>query len=481
MRILFASMPADGHFNPLTGIAVNLADRGHDVRWYAGPAYGAKLDRLGMRWFPYQRATEIMAGNLNDLFPERAGLKGPRLISFELDTFFVSQVENHFQDLVHIRKDWSFDALVCDGAMYAEQLVAESLSVPVFAVGLTMVMPDAQGPPPFFGLRPARTPVGRLHHAIVRRMLAGAMKAGTTHYNEILAEHGIAPIRPDGFPHEPMLRTRRVFLNGSPGLEFPGYEPLANAEYVGPLVPARAAKSPGAALPDVVVDVSTRVVAVSQGTVDNTDPGKLMIPTIEALKDTGYVVVATTAGAQTEALRARFPFRNVVIEDYIDYDDLFPHVDVFVTSGGLRQQPRRLPARRARRRRRQARGQERRQRPSRLQPARHRPAQRTPQTGRDPYRGPDRPRRPDLRRERRKAARGTPRIRPDRHDRERHHGGVGRRGCSRPQAGAYTQGSLRSRNVGSPMASALTCSITACVSAGGSLRSPSRAASSEEK
>ena len=334
MRVLFASMPADGHFNPLTGIAVHLADRGHDVRWYAGPEYGAKLDRLGMRWFPYRRATEVMASNLNDLFPERAGLRGPRLISFELDTFFVSQVENHFEDLVSIRQEWSFDALVCDGALYAEQLVAESLQVPVFAVGMTMVMPDAQGPPPFFGLRPARTPVGRLHHAIVRRMLASGMKAGTTHYNEILAGYGIAPIRPDGFPQEPMLRTRRVFLNGSPGLEFPGYQPLANAEYVGPLVPARAAKNPGAAVPDIVVDPSSRVVAVSQGTVDNADPGKLITPTIEALKDSAYVVVATTAGAQTEALRARFPLDNVVIEDYIDYDDLFPHVDVFVTNGG---------------------------------------------------------------------------------------------------------------------------------------------------
>jgi UDP:flavonoid glycosyltransferase YjiC (YdhE family) len=334
MRILFASMPADGHFNPLTGIAVHLADRGHDVRWYAGPVYGAKLDRLGMRWFPYQRATEVMAGNLNHLYPERASLKGPKLISFELDTFFVGQVENHFQDLVQIRNEWSFDALVCDGALYAEQLVAESLHVPVFAVGMSMVMPDAQGPPPFFGLRPARTPVGRLHHAIVRRMLASGMKAGTTHFNQILAGHGIAPIRPDGFPHEPMSRTRRVFLNGSPGLEFPGYQPLANAEFVGPLVPARTATSPPAALPDMVVDTSTRVVAVSQGTVDNTDPGKLIIPTIEALKDSPYIIVATTAGAQTDALRARFPFHNVVIEDYISYDDLFPHIDVFVTSGG---------------------------------------------------------------------------------------------------------------------------------------------------
>ena len=334
MRVLFASMPADGHFNPLTGIAVHLADRGHDVRWYAGPEYGAKLDRLGMRWFPYQRATEVMAGNLNDLFPERAGLKGPKLISFELDTVFVSQVENHFQDIVNIRQEWSFDAFVCDGALYAEQLVAESLHVPVFAVGLTMVMPDAKGPPPFFGLRPARTPVGRLHHAIVRRMLSSGMKAGTTHFNQILAEHGIAPIRPDGFPHEPMLRTRRVFLNGSPGLEFPGYQPLANAEYVGPLVPARSAANPSTVLPDIILDTSRRVVAVSQGTVDNTDPGKLIVPTIEALKDSQYVVVATTGGAQTEALRARFPSQNVVIEDYIDYDDLFNHVDVFVTGGG---------------------------------------------------------------------------------------------------------------------------------------------------
>jgi UDP:flavonoid glycosyltransferase YjiC (YdhE family) len=335
MRVLFASMPADGHFNPLTGVAVQLASLGHDVRWYAGPTYGARLDRLGMPWFPYRQATELMASNVNDLFPERAKLKGPKLISFELNTFFVSQVENHFQDIVAIGHEWPFEALVCDGALYAELLVSESLHVPVFPVGLTTVMPDEKGPPPFFGLRPARTPVGRLQHMIVRKMLASGMKAGTSHYNEILAKHGIAPIRPDGFPHEPMLRTRRVFLNGTPGLEFPGYRPLPNAQYVGPLVPARRALSASSALPDAVTDPTKKVVAVSQGTVDNTDPAKLIVPTIEALKDSEYVVVATTAGVQTEALRARFPQPNVVIADFINYDDLFPHVDVFVSSGGF--------------------------------------------------------------------------------------------------------------------------------------------------
>jgi len=244
MKVLLASLPADGHFNPLTGIAVYLRDRGHDVRWYAGPAYGSKIDRLDMPWFPYQRATEVMAGNLNELFPGRAALKGPKRISFDLDKFFVSQVENHFDDVVAIREEWPFDGLLCDGAFYAEQLVVDLLGIPVYAVGLTMVMPDSQSPPPFFGLRPARTPVGKLQHAIVRKLLASGMKAGTFRYNEILDRHGIAPISLDGFPHEPMLRVHRVFLNGSPGLEFPGYRPLANAEYVGPLVPARRAIGP---------------------------------------------------------------------------------------------------------------------------------------------------------------------------------------------------------------------------------------------
>ena len=257
------------------------------------------------------------------------------MISFDLEQFFVGNVDNHFRDLVAIRAGFPFDVFFCDGAMYVEKLVAEVLGVPVFAVALSTVVPDDRGPPPFFGLRPARTIVGRTVHRVVRRLLATTMRAGVRRYNATLARHGAAPIPPDGFPHAPMASARRVFLNGSPGLEFPGYRPLANAEFVGPLVPARAAVSPGAPLPGAVLAPGARVVAVSQGTVDNADPGKLIASTLEALAGGPYVVVATTAGAQTAALRARFGAPNVVIEDFIDYDDLFPHVDVFVTNGGF--------------------------------------------------------------------------------------------------------------------------------------------------
>ena len=335
MKILCACVPADGHFNPLTGVAAHLQAAGHDVRWYAGPEYGRKVDALGMSHFPYRRATEITAGSINELFPERTRLKGPRLISYDLERFFVTSVEDHFQDIAEIRTEFPFDVFLCDGALYVEKLVAEVLGIPVFAVGLSTVLPDDQSPPPFFGLRPARTVVGRTVHRVVRRMLASAVRPGVLTYNEVLARHGLAPIPLDGFPAAPMASACRLFLNGSPGLEYPGYRPPDNAEFVGPLAPARRAHPAGAPLPSIVTDPGSTVVVVSQGTVDNTDPTKLIRPTLEALAGEPLVVVATTAGVETAALRERFGSDTVLVEDFIDYDALFPHTDAFVTNGGF--------------------------------------------------------------------------------------------------------------------------------------------------
>ncbi len=334
MQILFAALPAEGHFNPLTGVAAHLASRGHDVRWYVGPAYKRKVDALGLQSFPYRRAVEVTGENINTLFPERARMKGPKLISFDVDTFFVGNVEKHFGDITEIREEFPFDLFFCDGAMYAEKLVAERLGVPVFATGLTTVLPGPGSPPPFFGLRPARTIVGRTQHRVVQGMLTATMKRGITNYNAVLARHGVEPIPSDGFPHAPVVSATRLFLDGVPSLEFPGYRPPGNAQFVGPLVPARALLPPDAPLPPVITDHETTVVAVSQGTIDNTDPDKLIAPTLEALGDGPYVVVATTGGANTDRLRDRFAGPNIVIEDYLPYSALFGHVDVFVSNGG---------------------------------------------------------------------------------------------------------------------------------------------------
>ena len=70
-RILFATMPLDGHFSPLTGLAVHLQTLGHDVRWYVGGHYGARVTKLGLVHYPSVKAPVINQENMDELFPER--------------------------------------------------------------------------------------------------------------------------------------------------------------------------------------------------------------------------------------------------------------------------------------------------------------------------------------------------------------------------------------------------------------------------
>src|SRR5512132_4734158 len=132
MRILFASMPFDGHFLPLTGLAHHLAQSGHDARFYTGPSYARRLAALGVPHLPFRRATEINGANLAEHFPAVERLQGPKRIAFDLEKVFFGNAEAHFADLREIREEFEFEALVADGAFYAAYLVARKLAVPVY-------------------------------------------------------------------------------------------------------------------------------------------------------------------------------------------------------------------------------------------------------------------------------------------------------------------------------------------------------------
>ena len=151
MKILFASLAAEGHFNPLTGIAVHLRDAGHDVRWYTGASMAAKLGKLGIPLLPFRRATEITGENLPTLFPERAKLRGIKQIRFDGEKIMFVNVDAYYQDVKQIHQDFPFDLLFCDGAFYGARLIKEKLGKPVFALHAgPESMEDAPNLPPMF-------------------------------------------------------------------------------------------------------------------------------------------------------------------------------------------------------------------------------------------------------------------------------------------------------------------------------------------
>jgi len=335
MRILFATMPVDGHFNPLTGIAVHLRERGHDVAWYTGPSYQSKVAALGIPGFVYQRPTEVTGENIAELFPQRSRLKGPKLISFDGDQIFSAPVEGHYRDIVDIHERFPFDALFCDVAFFAAKLIGEKLPVRVYTIGVGPMLASSRDvPPPFFGLKPATSTLGKLVHRGVRAMVHSALKAGMVRYNRLLATEGIPPVTAHEWFDIPHECAQHCFQDGVPGLDYPRSDLPANISFVGPLLPHRTSPEAPLGIVERLSQNRSKVVVVSQGTVDNHDATKLIEPTLVALKDGPYQVVVTTGGRNTDTLRARHTQDNVVIEDFIDFDALFEHADAFVCNGG---------------------------------------------------------------------------------------------------------------------------------------------------
>jgi UDP:flavonoid glycosyltransferase YjiC (YdhE family) len=337
MRILLASMPFDGHFNPLTGLAAHLREQGHDVRWYTAALYKAKLDALGVPHYPFVRATDVNSENLTQHFPEyeKLGL-GPKAIAFSLEKIFFGNLAAHLHDVLELRAEFPFEAIVFDGAFYAGRLIAEKTGVPAYPIwpAPTPAPRSKTAPPPFFGLQPMAGPFGWLRDAIVSKMLESSTRAGMRIWHELRQREGLP--RWDGSVFDlHTASSRKLFMTGTPGMDFPREDWPENLEFVGALLPRSAkASAPSPALAEKLASYAGRVIVVAQGTVDNRDPEKLFVPTLEALLGTKYLVVATTGGRNTELLAARFAGDNVVVVDYVDYGALMPHASLFISNGG---------------------------------------------------------------------------------------------------------------------------------------------------
>jgi UDP:flavonoid glycosyltransferase YjiC (YdhE family) len=337
MKILFASMPADGHFNPLTGLAVHLRQKGHDVRWYTGPTYAKKLASLGVPHFPFVTATDVNGQNIAEHYPEYKTLGvGPKAIAFALEKVFFLNLEAHLNDIRTLRNEFRFEAIVFDSGFYAGRLVAETLGVRAYPIwpGPTPAPLSREAPPPFFGLKPMRGPIGAIRDKIVMALIESSMKGGKRLWAALREKERLRP-DPGHIFDLHNETSAKMFMVGAPGMEFPRSDWPKNLEFVGALVPYK--KSGGALAAHVAEKVAKykgRVVVVSQGTIDNRDPDKLFVPSLTALAGSDTLVVVTTGGLHTAQLRARFPQDNVVVEDWIDFDALMPHASLFICNGG---------------------------------------------------------------------------------------------------------------------------------------------------
>ena len=333
-RILFACVPADGHFNPLTGIAVHLQKIGYDVRWYTSATFSEKLAKLNIPHYPFQKALEINGDNIDEKFPDRKKAKSMiAKLNFDLKNFFIDRAPEYFEDIKAIHQSFPFDLFVADCAFTAIAFVEQKLGIPAIAMGIIPLLAKSKDLAPYgLGMVPSTTFFGKIKqrtlHWVAKNFL---FKPSNKALKELCAEHQLSYEGQDVFNYN--LDKSSVFLqSATPGFEYERSDVPARVHYVGALLPYA---KPLANQPwfDARLNKYDKVILVTQGTAEK-DVTKLIKPTLEAFKNSDTLVVVTTAGAQTQELRAAYNYDNIIIEDFIPYAEVMPYVDVYVTNGG---------------------------------------------------------------------------------------------------------------------------------------------------
>ncbi|MGJ7032852.1 glycosyltransferase [Niabella hirudinis] len=334
-KILFANIPADGHFSPLTGLAIQLKNAGHDVRWYTGASYASKIEQLGIPFYLFKKAKEVTIHNIDEVFPQRKQIKNHvKKVIFDICTYFIARGTEFYEDIKDINESFDFDILICDSAFTGMSFVKEKLHKHAVAIGiLPLCESSRQLPPPIMGLTPAKTLAGSAAHAFLRFLTNRVLfKKPHTLIDEQYQRAGMSTNGKNLFDLQ--IDKATLFLqSGTPGFEYKRSTMSSHIHFIGPLLPYNNSKPQTLDFEDKLRQYQ-KVLLVTQGTFEG-DVNKLIVPAIEAFKNTNYLVIATTAGWHTAVLRGRYQaFDNIIIRDFIPFNQVMPFADVFISNGG---------------------------------------------------------------------------------------------------------------------------------------------------
>ena len=334
-KILFAAFPGDGHFNPLTGLAVHLKNQGYDVRFYTSTVYREKVQKMDIPFFPFVRARELDVDKIDETFPDRKHHKSQvAKLNHDIINVFIKQGPEYYADLQEVRKSFAFDVLIADILFTGIPFVADLMKIPVIGVGIVPITQNSKDlPPAGMGMTPSYSVFGKLKQGTLRWTAKNVLFAKSNKVmKEVLGSYGISINADNVFDLMP-AKCNLVLQTGTPGFEYKRRDLDPKYKFVGPLLPYSSKKATTRWYNEKL-SVFKKIVLVTQGTVEK-DSSKLLVPTLEAFRNTDHLVVVTTGGSDTDKLRKQYAAPNVIIEDYISFADIMPYADVYVTNGGM--------------------------------------------------------------------------------------------------------------------------------------------------
>ncbi|HEY4196733.1 MAG TPA: nucleotide disphospho-sugar-binding domain-containing protein [Mucilaginibacter sp.] len=332
-KILFASVPADGHVNPLTGLAKYLQNVGCDVRWYTSEIYTDKMENLEIPFYPFVRAVDINSDTVAKVLPERTLITDvAERLDYDMLNVFAKRGSEYFEDIQAIHRSFPFELMVADSLFAGIPLVRGKMKIPVVAIGVIPLAANSVDLAPYgMALPPARNAEEKAKYAELNLQNNAMLKKSIDYFSAVLTDFDIDNEK-SVLLDQLIVQADQYLQIGTPGFEYDRSDFGDNIRFVGGLMPFKTAKKTKPWY-DGRLKRYKKVLLVTQGTIER-DSRKLLEPTLEAFRNTDTLVIATTGGWNTTRLAETYAADNIIIEDFIPFDEVMPYADVYITNGG---------------------------------------------------------------------------------------------------------------------------------------------------
>ena len=336
MKILLASIPATGHFNPILVAARILKEAGHETAIYTSVIFREQIEKAGVHFFPLPEDADQGVRDFGESFFEKNKVTpGPEEMVRLLTGVLINPMISQFGGLQSILKGFPAEVVIHTTAFAGvlPMLLGACSERPAsVCLGVSALqLKRADGAPWGPGLLPSEDPEKRKVYSEVARNVHETTELPLRRAaDKLLADIGLPPLPATLFESATVLADL-ILQPCTPGFEFPLLEPEEKLHFIGPLLPSGAGDVPERI--EEAKKAGRKIILVSQGTVANNDLGKLLAPTILSLGDReNLLILVTTGGRPIEDIPCTLA-PNTIASQYLDFGRILPDVDVLVAFG----------------------------------------------------------------------------------------------------------------------------------------------------
>src|SRR4051794_8117171 len=144
--IIIATVPIHGHVTPLLAVARHFVERGDRVRFITGGRFAEAVAATGAEHVPLPPEADY--DDREDLeFPEREGLKGAKVIAFDIEHVFVRPGRAQHDAIMAAHRAESADVVLTDPAFSGGAFLlghAVGTRAPLVVCGVIPLMIDSR-------------------------------------------------------------------------------------------------------------------------------------------------------------------------------------------------------------------------------------------------------------------------------------------------------------------------------------------------